>query len=235
MREAGATASHTSTESSPANSVAAIRPYGAQSRAARAGGRRSGRRGSGRSRSGSPGGTSTSARSRNSSSRAAAGARRRRAGRAGSSRVLGDLPQRPLDPAARVLPVARDRVPEHARVAAGDERVDGGLVEQARLEVAALARGAEERSRAARAGRAAPAWPRSPARAPSPSEPSGRGCVSVWLPIQWPSATARSASSRMRAQLLARRRRTSPSTPARAGRPGPGASPPGPVRCRRSG
>jgi hypothetical protein len=58
--------------------------------------------------------------------------------------VLVDLAQRAVDPPVGVLPVARDGVPEHAGVAAADERPDRGVVEQARLEVAAGAGRPEE-------------------------------------------------------------------------------------------
>ena len=70
-------------------------------------------------------------------------------------------------------------------------------------------------------------------RARFPRAPSGRGWVSVWLPIQWPSACARSASAPVLAQLL-------PDDEERGEQPALGEEsrtrvwPPGPARCRTS-
>ena len=158
--------------------------------------------------------------------------RRRRAGRAASSRARRSAPAR-VSTQPAVVPVARDGVPEHAGVAARDQGVDGGGAQQARLERRRRRRTGGTGGRAARAGRARPGWPRSRATRASPHSPSGRGCVSVWLPIQWPSAWARSASARCSRSGLADDEERRLQAARGAARPGPGAWPPGPGRCRR--
>ena len=158
--------------------------------------------------------------------------RRRRAGRAGSSRARRSAaaPDRPspAGPPSRPGPRSRARRCSRRRRACRRRRV-----EQPRLEVAALRPRAGTGFSGEASGPSSACVPSiSAPRAARPSEPSGRGCVSVWLPIQWPSARRAPASARYA-------RSCSPTTKNVAFNPRSRstsrtrASPPGPGRCRR--